>query len=370
MRILKYLFLLLLLSLVALSIFVATKKGEFTIERSKIINSPRAAVFSYVSDIKNWKEWNSWAVEDSLITITDIRKTSNELDSMLSWEGKICSGDLQTITVKPNDSITQKMNFNGNYSEVSMRFKDTLGGTKITWKANVEMGFINKILTTFSNSTKDDISSMFEKSLANLDRKLDYEINTYTVKVNGVSMKPECFYLEQTFTSELSKVRKNSEIVFTKITKFCKQNKITISGNPFIIYHNYDIDNQLAKISICIPIKEEIFITEGSEILSKKLKSYPVIKTTLTGDYSHAAIALDKANAFIREKRYIKNTLYSHFEVFVIDKSKTNNPSKWITEIYIPVHPKGISESLLPNQETAQDSISKNNIPEEVIPNQ
>ena len=57
---------------------------------------------------------------------------------------------------------------------------------------------------------------MLEKSLANLDRKLDYEINTYTVKLNGVSVKPECFYLEQTFTSEFSKVRKNSEIVFNK----------------------------------------------------------------------------------------------------------------------------------------------------------
>ena len=70
MRIIKYLFLLFLLSLVALSIFIATQKGDFTVERSKIINSQRASVFSYANDLKNWKDWNSLAVEDSIMNIT------------------------------------------------------------------------------------------------------------------------------------------------------------------------------------------------------------------------------------------------------------------------------------------------------------
>lgn len=368
MRILKYLFLLLLLSLVALSIFVATQKGEFYIERSSIINSPRATVFSYVSDSKNWKEWNSWAVEDSLIAITQYKNTSTDKGVQLSWEGNEGNGDIETSVSKLNSSITQKMNFNGNSSEATMDFKDTLKGTKITWKATVKLGFVNKILSTFNGNFVNEISSMFEKSLANLDRKLDYEVNHYTVKLDGVSIKPACFYLEQTFTTEITKLRKNAEIVFNKITKFCKQNKIIISGKPFIIYHNYDTKSPFTKISICVPIKQEIFITEGSEIMSKKLISYPVVKITLTGDYAHAIKALEKANDYIKEKRYIKNTLYSHFEVFVIDKSKTNSPSKWITEIYIPIHPKGIGKSLAPETETVQDSIPENTIKEEEIP--
>ena len=75
MRIIKYLFLLLLLSFVALSIFIATQKGSFTVERSKIINSPKSSLFNYVNDYKNWGEWNSLAVEDSLINITLSRNT-------------------------------------------------------------------------------------------------------------------------------------------------------------------------------------------------------------------------------------------------------------------------------------------------------
>jgi effector-binding domain-containing protein len=351
MRILKYLFLLLLLSLVALTIFVATLKGEFTVERSRIIHSQKSIIFSYVNDSKNWKEWNSWAVEDSLI---DIKYYQN---GDFSWSGKEFNGDIETLKCVLNDSISQKMNFNGNSSQITMRFKDTLKGTKISWKTTVKMGFFNKIRATLNGNIVNEVVLMLDKSLANLDRKLDYEINTYTVKLNGDSLKPECFYLEQTFTSEFSKVRKNSEIVFHKITTFCKENKITISGKPFLIYHTYDTEKKLTKISICIPIKEEIYITEGSEFLCKKLRSQPIIKVTMTGDYSHLNMALDKANSYIREKRYIKNTVYSHFEVFITDKSKTNIPSKWITEIQIPVHPKGISSLQTISQETAKDSI-------------
>ncbi len=367
MRILKYIFLLLLLSLVALSIFVATQKGEFTIERSKIINSPKSTIYSYINDSKNWKEWNSWAVEDSLLNVTYLQNASTK-NQIISWEGKDSNGDIETLKSVSNDSIYQIMNFNGNSAEVILRLKDTLKGTKISWKANVKLGFVNKIIATFNGNIEEEVSSMFEKSLTNLDRRLDYEINTYKANVIGVFIRPECFYLEQTFTSEFSKVRRNSEIVFNKITTFCKQNKIIISGKPFLIYHNYDLQKQLTKISICIPIKEEIFITEGSEFLCKKLRSQAVIKATLNGDYSHSKIALDKANTYIKEKKYIKNTVYSHFEIFVVDKTKTNNSSKWITEIQIPVHPKGISKLSNTIQEISQDSITEAPETEKEIP--
>lgn len=359
MRILKYIFLLMLLSLVALSIFVATQKGGFIIERSKIINSPKSTIYSYINDSKNWKEWNSWAVEDSLLNVTYPQNDSTK-NQILFWEGKDNNGDIKTLKSIPNVNIFQTMNFNGNSAELSMKLKDTLKGTKISWKATVKLGFVNKIIATFNGNIEDEVSSMFEKSLTNLDRRLDYEINTYGINAIGVFIRPECFYLEQTFTSEFSKLRKNAEIVFNKITTFCKQNKIIISGKPFLVYHNYDSERQLTKISICIPIKQEIFITEGSEILSKKLRSQPVIKVQMTGDYSHSEIALKKANEYIREKKYIKNTIYSHFEIFVLDKTKINNPSKWITEIQIPVHPKGISGLAKSTLKSSKENINDN----------
>jgi effector-binding domain-containing protein len=358
MRILKYLFLLLLLSLVALSIFVATQKGEFTVERSKIINSPRASVFNYVNDIKNWKNWNSLAVEDSLLHITYSKNTIGK-GSFCSWDGKEGIGNLQILNTKENDSIIQTMDFNGNSANVSLSFKDTLGKTKVSWKAKGKMSFTFKVLSAFNGGANKVFGTIFEKSLNNLDKKLDYEINTYNVKVNGVVKKLEAFYLAQTFTSEFSKVGKNTAIVFSKITTFCKKNNITINGKPFVIYHTYDTTNELTKISICIPIKDPIFITDGSDISSETLQSFDAVKTTLTGDYSHTNKALDKALEYIKVNNLRADPKFSHLEIYTIGKNEINNPSKWITEIYYPTAPKIVYKPAVVKPTTTEEVVPK-----------
>lgn len=336
MRILKYLFLLLLLSIVALSIFVATQKGKFTVERSKIINSPRHSVYNYVNDLKNWEEWNSIAVDDSLINITYSQNTIG-IGSLCSWDGNQDKGDLQTLSAKEDTNIIQKMNFNGNSADVTMNFKDTIGGTKVTWKAKGEMSFLFKVKNTLNGGAEKLFGILFEKSLVNLDKKLDYEINTFSIKEDGLTNRPEIFYLAQTFTSEFSKVTKNSGIVISKITGFCNKNNITISGKPFIIYHTYDEVNKLTKLSICIPIKDPIFIIEGSDISSKKLKAFQAVKITLTGDYLHTNKALNKAKEYSITNHLKADPEFSHIEVLSIGKNEMKNPSKWITEIYYPI---------------------------------
>lgn len=342
MRILKYLFLLLLLSMVTLSIFIATQKGDFIVEKSKIINSPKAVVFNYVNDNKNWGDWNSLALEDSEIKLTNSQNTIGK-GSLLAWEGKTGSGDLQTLYVKENDSIFQKMNYNGNSTDIFWSFKDTLGGTKVSCMTKGKMSFSNKILTAITGGANAIFAKMFVKNLDNIDKQLDFEINTYSIKVNGLVNKLENFYLAQKFTSTFSNVAKNTGIVIAKITLFCKNNNITINGKPFVIYHTYDTVNELTKLSICIPIKDKIFITEGSDILSEDLKSFQAVKTTLTGDYSHNKKALEKTLDYISVNNLRPDITFSHLEIYSIGKNEIKNPSKWITEIYIPVKAKVIA---------------------------
>jgi len=378
MRILKYLFLLLLLSLVASSIFVATQKGDFTVERSRIINSQKSVVFNFVNDYNNWGEWNSLAVEDSLINITLSQNTIGK-GSSCSWNGKLGDGDLQTINVKETDSILQVMNFDGNTADVSMSFKDTLGKTKVSWKAKGKMGFLFKIQMAFNGGAEKILGSIFEKSLYNLDHKLDYEINNYSVKVNGLVKFPETFYLAQTFTSEFSKVSKNSGIVISKITDFCQENNINISGKPFVIYHTYNTINALTKMSVCIPIQSPIFLVEGSDISSKKLQLFQAVKTTLTGDYSHTNKALDKTQEYLRTNRLNIDNVFSHIEIYTIGKNEINNPSKWSTEIYFPILQKAVAKTTTvtptavtptvvtpqPNEEITPKVIEEKEIPAE-----
>ena len=163
MRILKYIFLLLLLSVVALSIFIATQKGDFKVERSKVINSPKEVVFNYVNDLKNWSDFGSWTLSDPETSYTYPANTVGRGGSY-SWESKDGDGKIATLYVKANDSIAQKMNFNGSDSKVAWKFKDTIGGTKVTWSTEGKMSFTMKIYAALNGGVNRVIGSLYEKS--------------------------------------------------------------------------------------------------------------------------------------------------------------------------------------------------------------
>jgi hypothetical protein len=348
MKILKYLFLLSLLSLVALTVFVATQKGVFTVERSKVINSPRATVYNYVNDFRNFEDFESWAVEDPTIRMSFPAKTAGN-GASFSWEGSEAAGNAITLHAKEGESIHQKMNFDGTQADVNWIFKDTLAGkTKVTWKAKGEMSFWFKIYTVLNGGSDKIIGTMYEKSLANIDKNLNYETKTYAIKVNGVVKKTESFYIKQTFTSEIQKVNKNARVVIPKLIEFSKTNNLYTNGKPFIIYHTYDTKTNLAKISICLPIKKEILISSGSDILSGKLNSFEAVKTTLKGDYTHTNEAIAKTTAFINNEKIVRDLSWSHLEILTAGKLDVKSPSKLVTEIYYPIIPKVIPVAPVP----------------------
>ncbi|MBF4465361.1 SRPBCC family protein [Flavobacterium sp. LC2016-12] len=348
MKILKYLFLLSLLSLVALTVFVATQKGIFSVERSKVINSPRATVYNYVNDFRNYEDFESWSVEDPTMRMTFPNKTAGNGASFY-WEGSEGKGNAITLKTKEGESIQQKMNFDGTAADVNWTFKDTLAGkTKVTWKAKGTMSFLFKIYTALNGGSDNIIGTISEKSLANIDKNLDYETRTYAIKVNGVVKKIETPYIKQTFTSEISKVNKNARIVIPKLIEFSETNSLSTNGKPFIIYHTYDTASGLAKISICLPINKEISTSAGSDITAGKLNGFEAVKTTLKGDYIHTNEAIAKTTAFINNEKIIPDLSWSHLEILTISKLDTKSPSKLMTEIYFPTKPKVIPVAKVP----------------------
>jgi effector-binding domain-containing protein len=364
MRIIKYIFLLLLLSLVALSIFIATQKGGFNVERSKIINSPRPTVYNFVNDYKNWEDFGSWTVEDPEIKISYPQKTIGK-GASYSWDGKEGDGQMRTLFVKENDSISQKMNYNGTLATVSWSFKDTTGGTKVSWRSSGKMSFFFKIYAALNGGVDKVIGTIYEQSLANLDKVLNYEINTFSIKVNGVVKKPQIFYLRKTFTSEIAKINKNFKIGIPLIEAFCEENNVEISGKPFIIYHTYDLEKELAKISICIPIKNEILISAGSDILSGKLEAFEGVKTTVIGDMSHKKKGYEKTIQYLNKNQLAANPIFSHIEIYSNAKANIKRPSKWTTEIYIPVLPKETPTEAYPP--AVSDSVTASEQPISIV---
>jgi effector-binding domain-containing protein len=342
MKILKYLFLLFLLSFVALTVFIATQKGDFSVERSKVINSPRTTVFNYINDFRNFEDYESLAVQNSTIRVSLSRKTFGN-GAAVSWQGEEGSGSARILKSVEAEGIRQSLSFEGTEANIQWTFKDTLNGkTKVTWKAEGTMSFLFKIYTALNGGSDNIIGTISEKSLVNIDRNLVYENKTYAIKVNGLAKKQETFYIKQTFTSEISKIHKNAKAVIPKLTDFSKKNDLYLSGKPFIIYHTYNPTAGLAKISICLPISKEISISPGSDILAGKLNGFEAVKTTLTGDYVYLPKAISQSASFISAQNIIPELTWSHLEILTTSKLDVRKSSKLVTEIYFPVKPKVI----------------------------
>lgn len=336
MRILKYIFLLILLALFATTVFIATQKGNFDVKRSAIIKSPKSTIFNYVNDYRNWETFGSWKKEDPDMVFNYSKNTVGKGGSY-SWTGNDGEGNMKTISVVENTSIHQKMNFNGAESNVYWTFKDTVGGTKVTWSSKGVMNFGLKVYSTFNGGMDHIIGNMYEKSLINLDKTLVYELNTYNIQVNGIVKKMGSIYLKQTITSTIANVPRNLRVLIPRMVNFFKKNNLKMYGKPFVIYHNYNTAKGITTLSVCIPIKEEVFTSQGSDITSGKFASFDAVKTTLTGDYSHTKEAWEKAIAYIQKNDLTRNFDLPNVEIYTKNNEQVANPSQWITEIYIPI---------------------------------
>ena len=87
MRILKYIFLVVLLAFIGTAVFVTTQKGNYDVTKSEIIKTPRATVFDYVNDYKNWETFIAWAKEDTEMKFVYPANTIG-IGGSYSWEGK------------------------------------------------------------------------------------------------------------------------------------------------------------------------------------------------------------------------------------------------------------------------------------------
>jgi predicted transcriptional regulator YdeE len=346
MRILKYIFLLLLLAFVGLTVFVTTQKGIYDVKRSKIIKTSRTTVFDYINDYRNWETFGSW-MDDAKETTFDYSSKTTGIGGSFSWRNKDKNGFIKTIYVKENDSLSQKLTYNGTTSNVYWTFKDTVGGTKVTWANKGKMDFMTKIYSFFNGGIDAVLGNMIEKNLFNLDKTLDYEMKTYSIKVNGIVPAYSGFYLKQSVTCRIKSVPKNIKIMMPRMVQFFKKNNLSLFGKPFVLYEKYDVTNDIVTFSVCIPVKEKINVTSGSDVSSGELLPFTCLKTTLVGDYSHTQEAWEKARKHIADSGLKENFSGQYMEVYSKTIDDVKSPSKWITDIYIPVFPMVIAPKIV-----------------------
>ncbi len=202
------------------------------------------------------------------------------------------------------------------------------------------MDLLTKINTCFSGGMANILTDAIEKSLRNLDKTLDYEMKTYSIKVNGIVQRSSGFCLKQTVSCKIKSLSKNIKIIMPRMVYFFKKNQLAMAGKPFVQYERYDVANDIVTFSVCVPTNKQIFVASGSDVTSGEIVPFTCLKTTLTGDYSHTQEAWTKARKHIADNGFKENFAGKYTEVYIKTIDEIKQPSKWVTEIHIPVFPK------------------------------
>ena len=338
MKIAKYIFLLIVLVAIALTVYVATLKGDYLVERSKTVPVSKKIIYDYVNNYKNWEDWDFITDKGSNIQYTYSDTTAGN-GAYISWKNNTEEGRLETIFAKEADSLAQKKTVSGETSFQYWSFKDTDQGTKITWYTKGELGFVAKFKNLLEGGTQKSVGKDYDKSLAGLTKIILEQINTFDIKVEGITNRNGGFYLQQQAICKIPELTDNVTAMTTAIFSFFRNNTITMTGPPFTVYKNYNTTTGTVDFAVAMPIAEEIFTTPGSDYTCGKLEPGTYLKTVLHGHYSHSKHAWDKAMAYITTNNLIQNTALSNLEVYVKGPAETKNAAEWITELYIPIGP-------------------------------
>lgn len=334
MKLFKYLFLLVLIIFIGGSIYIASLNGDYTLESKRILKAPVSVIFDDVNDYKNWEHWGPWYEMDSTITAHFPEKTSGK-GASYSWTSKEGKGNMETISVTPNKEILQTIDFGtGTKPTVFWKFEPRKEGTEVTWGMKGTSGFIEKIYWLIKGGIQKNMKPMYDRGLELLEQHILQQLQKHSIETKGITDFGGGFYLYLTSSSKIDKIGEESAVLFPKLYAYMKENNITAAGSPFTLYHKWNQENNSTLFSCCVPIKERI--ATNNNILVDFQKPQKVFKTVLKGDYQFLKDAWNTASKSIVEEGFEPSNTEA-FEIYTVGVEQTQNPTKWITEIFIPV---------------------------------
>ncbi len=157
--------------LVALVAFIASRPSQYHVERSATIEAPPDSVYARIVDFHHWNDWSPWAKLDPAMK-TDYSGPDNGVGSVYHWVGdkRVGEGRMTVTEGTPGQHVRIKLEFIKPFASVADCSFDMAAqgtGTRVTWNMDGGLGFIEKGMCLMK-SMDQMIGGDFEKGLAQL----------------------------------------------------------------------------------------------------------------------------------------------------------------------------------------------------------
>ena len=339
MKALKYIFILLLVVVIAGAIYFSLQDGSYEVSRTAVVKAPRSLVYNQMSDFKNWNNWYAYHNEED-VEVTMGNQTAG-VDAYYNFTDEDGEGKITITRLEPNKSMEMDVVYNHplGTSNTSMDFKlvELENGSEVTIHASGTKSLMEKVNAAVSGSNiEDELGSMYDESLGKLEQFLLQEMDQYNISPDGLIDYGGGYYLYMSSSSTIENLPKLQSQMLQKINSFMRSNNIDSYGSPLVIYEKFDEGMQNVIFSAGIPVKDRVITAENSTILCGFQEPGKAVKITLKGAYKYLPEAWQIGEGFITVNG-LSRSEQPPFEFYKTDSYKEPNPANYLTEIYLPV---------------------------------
>lgn len=300
---------------------------KLTVNKSITIKAPREKVFDVISNFTTWTSWSPW-----LIAEPDAKVTIAENAKQYSWEGKITgAGEMQITSEQQNESVDIALTFLKPWkSTAKVRFEIKQAGeeVEVSWLMDSSLPFFMFWMTKLMTAM---IGMDYERGLNLLkDYVEDGQVHS-NLEFIGATEYPGCTYIGIKGQCSLDDVTEVMEKDFGKLWAFCHEGS-TPSGEPFTIYHHWNVVKRQMKYTLGVPVQE---IPKGlpAEFITGTIPSTSAYMTRHTGPYRHLGNAWSSMYMFQRAKLFKFNKKIDPFETYANDPGEVSE-NELITNVY------------------------------------
>lgn len=157
--------------IVALLVFAATKPDMFHVQRAASIKAPREKIFALINDFRRWGSWSPYEKLDPTMKRTFSGPASGK-GAVYEWDGNrhVGKGRVEITDTSPPSKVRITLDMvkpfeAHNLVEFTLEAKGH--STNVTWAMDGRTAYIGKVMHIFF-SMDSMVGKQFEEGLANL----------------------------------------------------------------------------------------------------------------------------------------------------------------------------------------------------------
>jgi uncharacterized protein YndB with AHSA1/START domain len=168
---LKKIALALVVVIVGILVFAATKPDVFHVERSAVINAPSEQIYPLLSDFHQWNRWSPWEELDPGMTRTHSGAPSGP-GAVYEWSGNsdVGKGRMEITEAVEPSRVAIALRFIEPWEAnnvATFRLAPRGNATMVTWTMDGPSPYLMKVMGVFMNMDRM-IGTDFEKGLGKL----------------------------------------------------------------------------------------------------------------------------------------------------------------------------------------------------------